>query len=151
MEPKIVVSNRKAYYEYYIEDTFEAGIALAGTEVKSLRMGKASLQDAYARFIKDELWLFNAHISPYEQGNIFNLPPKRHRKLLMHRQELRRLLSKAQEKGYALIPLKIYFNERNKAKIALALAKGKKLYDKRDSLKKAEARREMDRGMREKN
>lgn len=148
MNVKTVTENRKARHEYHILETFEAGLALTGTEVKSLRVGKANLQDSYARVENAELMLYNMHISPYEQGNQFNHEPKRTRKLLMHKQEIMRLLGKTREKGLALVPLKVYF-KNGLAKVELALAKGKKLYDRRDDIAARDARREMDRAIKE--
>jgi SsrA-binding protein len=148
MAVKIVTENRKARHEYHILETFEAGLVLTGTEVKSLRAGKANLQDSYARVDNGELMLYNMHISPYEQGNRFNLEPKRIRKLLMHKQEIMRLLGKTREKGLALIPLKVYF-KNGLAKVDLALAKGKKLYDRRDDAAERDAKREIDRAVKE--
>ena len=138
---KIVHTNRKAYHDFHIEDKFEAGIALVGTEVKSLREGRANLKDSYARIKDGELFLVNAHITPYSHGNIYNHEAKRTRKLLMHRREIYRLLGKVKEKGYTLVPLSIYFNKANKAKIELALAKGKTGVDKRESIRKKDERR----------
>ena len=148
MTIKTVTENRKARHEYHILETYEAGIALTGTEVKSLRAGKANLQDSYARVENAELMLYNMHISPYEQGNQFNHEPKRVRRLLMHKQEIMRLLGKTREKGLALIPLKVYF-KNGLAKVELALAKGKKLYDRREDLAARDAKREMERAVRE--
>lgn len=148
MNVKTVTENRKARHEYHIMETFEAGIALSGTEVKSLRAGKANLQDSFARVENAELMLYNMHISPYEQGNQFNHEPKRTRRLLMHKYEIMRLLGKTREKGLALIPLKVYF-KNGLAKVELALAKGKKLYDRRDDIAARDAKREMDRAMKE--
>ena len=148
MAVKIVTENRKARHEYFILETYEAGLALTGTEVKSLRAGKANLQDSYARVENAELMLYNMHISPYDQGNRFNHEPKRIRRLLMHKQEIMRLLGKTREKGLALIPLKVYFKD-GLAKVELALAKGKKLYDRRDDIAERDARREMDRAVKE--
>ncbi|MGI6492330.1 MAG: SsrA-binding protein SmpB [Pelotomaculum sp.] len=148
MNVKTVTENRKARHEYHIMETFEAGIALSGTEVKSLRAGKANLQDSFARVDKGELMLYNMHISPYEQGNQFNHEPKRPRRLLMHKREIMRLLGKTREKGLALIPLKVYFRN-GWAKVELALARGKKLYDRREDMAAKDARREMDRAMKE--
>lgn len=141
---KTVCQNKKAYHDYHILETYEAGIALKGTEVKSLRAGKASLRDSFARVENGELWLENMHISPYEQGNRFNHEPKRARKLLMHKTEIMRLFGKSREKGLAIIPLKVYF-KHGRAKVEIALAKGKKLYDKRQDQAKRDAQREMDR------
>lgn len=141
---KVICENRKARHDYQILETYEAGIALAGTEVKSLRAGKGNLKDSFARVENAELWLYNMHISPYEQGNRFNRDPKRVRKLLMHRSEIMRLWGKAREKGLALVPLKAYFKD-GKVKIELALARGKKLYDKREDIAARETRRELER------
>jgi len=144
---KVVASNRKARHEYEVLDTFEAGLVLKGPEVKSLREGKVGFQDAYARVEGGELWLHSLHISPYEQANRFNEDPLRPRKLLLHRQEILRLLGKVEEKGLTLVPLSIYFR-RGYAKVSLALARGRKTYDKREKLKRKtqedEARRAMD-------
>lgn len=146
MADKTVTVNRKARHEYHVLETHEAGLALKGTEVKSLRAGKANLQDSFARVENGELILYNMHISHYEQGNQFNHEPKRPRKLLMHKREIMRLLGKTQEKGLTLVPLKVYFT-RGRAKIELALAKGKKVYDKREAIKARDAKREMERAM----
>ncbi|MGB9803436.1 SsrA-binding protein SmpB [Desulfofundulus sp.] len=148
MVGKVVTVNRKARHDYHILETYEAGIALTGTEVKSLRAGRANLQDSFARVENAELFLYNMHISPYDQGNRFNHEPKRTRKLLMHKREILRLLGKSREKGLALIPLKVYFNDRGKAKVELALARGKKVYDKREDMAARDARREMERALR---
>ncbi|MCS7201627.1 MAG: SsrA-binding protein SmpB [Dictyoglomus sp.] len=142
---KYVTINRKAKHDYYILETYEAGIALTGTEVKSLREGKVSIVDSYADIDKGELWLFDLHISPYDKGNIYNHDPKRPRKLLMHKDEISRLIGKIKEKGLTLIPLSIYFNERGWAKVELGLAKGKKLYDKRRDLAEKAEKRELER------
>lgn len=139
---KTVCQNRKARHEYFILETYEAGLVLKGTEVKSLRAGKANLKDSFARIENGELWLENMHVSPYEQGNRFNHEPKRPRKLLMHKAEIMRLWGKSREKGLAMIPLRIYFKD-GRAKVELALAKGKKLYDKRDDIAKRDAEREI--------
>jgi SsrA-binding protein len=146
---KIVTENRKARHDYFIEETFEAGIELKGTEVKSLRSGKSNLKDAYA-FIRDgEIFIANMHISPYEKGSIYNTDSKRDRRLLMHKKEILRLWGKTREKGFALIPLKVYFNEASKAKIELALAKGKRLYDKRRDMAEKDAKREMEKAFKD--
>lgn len=148
---KIAAENRKARHDYSIHETFEAGIELVGTEVKSLRAGKANLKDAYAQITKTaEVYVYNLHISPYEQGNQFNHEPLRPRRLLLHRAEIRRLIGKVKEKGYALIPLKLYFTH-GLVKMELALATGKKLYDKRQSMAEKDAKREMDRTLKESN
>ncbi len=139
------IKNRKARYNYEILDTYEAGIELKGSEVKSLRQGKANIQEAYCYFKNGELFLKNMHISHYDQANINNHNPWRERKLLMHKKELRKLEQKMKEKGLTLIPLEIYFNKRNYAKVKIGLAKGKKKYDKRESIKKKDMQREMQR------
>jgi SsrA-binding protein len=141
-EEKTVVTNRKALHEYFVIDRFETGIALKGTEVKSLRQGTANLQDGYAMIRKGEIWLIGMHISPFEKGNINNHDPKRDRKLLLHKREIRRLIGRVTEKGLTLIPLRIYF-KHNIAKIELGLARGKKSYDKREAIKKREVERQM--------
>ncbi|SFR03332.1 SsrA-binding protein SmpB [Desulfoscipio geothermicus] len=140
------ITNRKARHEYHVDETYEAGIALTGTEIKSIRAGKANLQDSYARVENGELILYNMHISPYEQGNRFNHEPKRPRKLLMHKREIMRLLGQTREKGFSLIPLKLYF-KNSWVKVELALARGKKKYDKREDIAARDAKREMDRAM----
>lgn len=144
----VVVRNRKARHEYHVLETLEAGIVLQGTEVKSLRDGRANLQDAFARIDHGELWLFGMHISPYEQGNRFNHDPVRPRKLLIRKQELRRLVGKVEQKGLTLIPLDIYFRY-GIAKTTIGLVRGKQLHDKRDDLKRRDAEREMERGYRD--
>jgi SsrA-binding protein len=143
---KIVCQNRKAYHDYHIEETYEAGIALVGTEVKSLRAGKANLQDSYVILKDAEVFLLNAHISPYSHGNIMNHEPLRTRKLLLNRKEIERLRGKMIIKGYTLIPLKIYF-KGSFAKVEVGLAKGKAKYEKRESIKEREAKREIDKAM----
>jgi len=148
MLEKVITVNRKARHEYHIIESFETGIELTGTEVKSLRAGKANIQDSYARVENSELMLYNMHISPYEQGNQFNHDPKRPRRLLMHKHEIMRLLGKVREKGYSLIPLKMYF-KRGWAKVELGLGKGKKLYDKRDDMAERDAKRDMERAKKE--
>lgn len=145
---KIVCKNKKAFHDYHIDQTIEAGIVLNGPEVKSLRAGKANLRDGYALIKDGELFLYNVHISPYSFTTHINIEPLRVRKLLLHRREIRKLIGKLHEKGVALIPLKIYFIPNGKAKVELALARGKKLYDKRASLKEKESNREMERNMR---
>jgi len=145
---KTICTNRKAYHEFHIEDKFETGLVLTGTEVKSLREGKANLKDSYAKIKDGELFLVNAHISPYSCGNIYNHEPKRERKLLMHKRELSKLFGKVKERGFTLVPLSMYFNERNMVKMELALAKGKTLYDKRESIKRKDEKRVAEREMR---
>lgn len=147
-EGKNITLNRKARFEYLIEETFEAGIVLSGTEVKSLRGGLANLQDSFARIENGEIWLCQCHISPYEKGNRFNVDSKRKRKLLLHRSEIRRLTGKVQEKGLTIIPLRMYFRG-GKAKVELALARGKKLYDKREVQAEKDARRQIERALRD--
>lgn len=146
---KTVITNRRARHDYFIEDTFEAGIVLKGTEVKSLRAGRGNLQDAYATIEQGEVFVNNMHISPYEQGNRYNHDPVRPRKLLLHKHEIRRLIGKVKERGYTLVPLRVYFNH-GLAKVELALAKGKRLYDKRQDIAKRDAAREVERTVREK-
>ena len=141
---KPIASNRKAFHEYFIEDRFEAGIALCGTEVKSLRAGKVNLKDAFCQVKNGELFLYQMHISPYEKGNIFNRDPLRDRKLLMHKREIRRIHARLGQEGYALVPLSLYLKD-SRVKVELGLAKGKKLYDKRESIKKKDAGREAER------
>ena len=145
---KIVAKNKKAFHDYHIAQTLEAGIVLSGPEVKSLRAGKANLRDGYAQLKNGEVFLYNVHISPYAWTTHLAQDPLRVRKLLLHRQEIRKLIGKLHEKGIALIPLKIYFIANGKAKVELALARGKKLYDKRAALKEKESNREMQRNLR---
>ncbi len=141
-----VAENRKARHEYFIEDTYECGIALVGTEVKSIRAGKVNLKDSYAQVKNGEMQLIGVHISPYEQGNIFNRDPFRPRKLLLHKQEIRKLQALSQADGYSLIPLRLYLKD-GLVKLELAVAKGKKLYDKRHDIADRDAKRDMDRRM----
>ncbi len=144
----IVTQNRKAFHDYFIEETFEAGIMLTGTEVKSLRAGKANLKDSYARIKDGEVFLLNAHISPYTHSDSFKQhDPERTRKLLLHKKEIMKLLGKTREKGYTLVPTKIYF-KGGKAKVEIGLAKGKTSYDKRDSIKARDVKREIEKTMR---
>lgn len=145
---KIVSKNKKAFHDYHIDQTFEAGLVLNGPEVKSLRAGKINLRDGYAQLKGGEVFLYNVHISPYAYATHISQDPLRVRKLLLHRREIRKLIGKLHEKGVALIPLKIYFIPNGKAKVELALARGKKLYDKRAALKEKESNREMERTMR---
>ncbi len=147
---KLIAQNKKAYHDYFIEDTFECGISLLGTEVKSIRMGHINLKDSYAGIKNGEVILMGTHISPYEKGNIFNRDPLRERKLLMHKYEIRRLIGKIKEDGYSLIPLKVYL-KGSVVKVELALARGKKNYDKRDSIAEKEAKRRIDRKIKEYN
>jgi SsrA-binding protein len=145
MGEKLICQNKKAWHNYFIEDKYEAGIALLGTEVKSLREGRANLGDSYGKIKNGEIFLVDAHISPYNYANRFNHDPLRTRKLLLHKREIRRLIGKVQEKGFTLIPLRLFFSD-GKAKVELGLAKGKKLYDKREKLKRKTIEREMERG-----
>jgi len=147
---KVICQNRKAYHDYHIEETFEAGIALSGTEVKSLREGKANVKDSYVIIKDNEVSLLNCHISPYSHGNIMNHDPLRTRKLLLHRKEINRLWGKTAMRGFTLIPLKIYF-KGPVAKVEIALAKGKKLFEKRETIKEKDARREIARAIRSRN
>jgi SsrA-binding protein len=146
---KIVSTNRKAFHDYFIEERYEAGIMLQGTEVKSLREGRVNLQDSYASVRGSEVFLHQCHISPYSHGNIMNHDPIRVRKLLLHKTEIHKLLGKTQQKGLTLIPLRIYFSKRGYAKVELGLAKGKKLYDRRETIKTREAGREVQRAIKE--
>lgn len=143
---KVVCQNRKAYHDYHIEETLEAGIALLGTEVKSLREGRANLKDSYVAIKGGEALLVNAHISPYSHGNISNHEPLRTRKLLLHEREIRRLAGKVAQKGYSMVPLKIYFKGQ-RAKVEVGLAKGKRFFEKREAIKEKEARREIERAV----
>ncbi len=148
MGHKIVSTNKKAFHDYHIDETLEAGMVLTGPEVKSLRAGKANLRDGYAQLRNGEVFLYNVHISPYSYATTMQQDPLRTRKLLLHRREIRKLIGKLHEKGVALVPLKIYFVANGKAKIELGLARGKKLYDKRAALKEKESNREIERSMR---
>lgn len=147
-EHKVIVQNRKARHEYHILETWETGIVLQGTEVKSLRAGKANLQDSFARLDRGEMWLHNLHISPYDHGNRNNHEPLRVRKLLMHRQQLRKLIGQVEQKGLTLVPLDLHFNQ-GLAKVTLALVRGKKLHDKREALKERAEQRDLQRGAKE--
>ena len=147
---KMIANNKKAYHDYFILDTYEAGIALHGTEVKSLRMGKCSIKEAFIRIENGEMFIYGMHISPYEKGNIFNKDPLRVRKLLLHKVEINKMLGKTKEKGIAIVPLKVYF-KGSLVKIEIGLAKGKKLYDKRQDAANKDARRQIDRAMKERN
>ena len=145
---RIVSTNRKAYHNYHIGETYEAGIALTGTEIKSVRQGMISLRDSFARVENGEVFLYNMRISPYDAGNRFNHEPQRTRKLLLRKSEIRRLATQTQEKGFTLIPLKVYL-KGGLAKIELALAKGKKMYDKREAIKKRDVMRQVDRALKD--
>jgi len=147
---KTVAQNRKAFHEYFVEERFEAGISLSGTEVKSIRQGKLNLKDSYCAVKNGELFVRGMHISPYEQGNIFNKDPMRDRRLLMHKREIMRLYGRVKQEGMALIPLSVYFSGPL-VKVELGLCKGKKLHDKRDAAAERDAKRVMDRALKEKN
>ena len=141
---KVVAQNRKAHHDYFFEEVYEAGLQLVGTEVKSLRMGRCSLKESFIRIENGEAFIYNMHISPYEKGNIFNKDPLRTRKLLLHKSELRKLIGSVKMDGYTIIPIRLYF-KGNYAKMEIALAKGKKLYDKRQDIMKKDVRREAER------
>ena len=138
---KLIANNKKAFHDYFIEDTYECGIALHGTEVKSMRMGKCSIKEAFVRIEDGEVFVYGMHVSPYEKGNIFNKDPLRVKKLLLHKYEINKLLGKIKEKGYTLVPLQVYFKD-GKVKVEIGLARGKKLYDKREAIAKKDQRRE---------
>ncbi len=150
MPNKIIAQNRKARHDYFVLDTFECGIVLTGTEIKSVRAGNLNLKDSYASIEKDELWLLGVHISPYEKGSYYNHDPERNRKLLVNKSELIRMKGKVREKGLTLIPLSIYIKDGRRAKVELALAKGKTSYDKRDALTERDAKRDIARAVRHK-
>lgn len=137
---RLIANNKKAYHDYFIEETYEAGISLHGTEVKSLRMGKCSIKESFVRIENEEVFIYGMHISPYEKGNIFNKDPLRVKKLLLHRQEINKLTGKVAEKGCTLVPLQVYFKD-GKAKMEIGLARGKKLFDKRQDIAKKDERR----------
>ncbi|WP_243298943.1 SsrA-binding protein SmpB [Bacillus litorisediminis] len=145
---KVIAQNKKAYHDYFIEETYEVGIVLQGTEIKSIRAGRVNLKDSFARIQNGEVFLFNMHISPYEQGNRYNHDPLRTRKLLLHKKEISKLIGETKEKGYSLVPVKLYI-KNGYAKILLGLAKGKKNYDKREDLKRKEAKRDIERAFKE--
>ena len=147
---KLIANNKKAFHDYFIEDKYEAGIVLHGTEVKSLRMGKCSIKEAFIRIENGEVFVYGMHVSPYEKGNIFNKDPLRVKKLLMHKYEINKLAGKVAEKGYTLVPLQVYFKD-GRAKVEIGLARGKKLYDKRADIAKKDQRREMEKEFKVKN
>lgn len=147
---KLIANNKKAYFDYFIEDTYECGIALHGTEVKSIRMGKCSIKEAFVRIQNGEVFVYGMHISPYEKGNIFNKDPLRIRKLLMHRTEIHKLRAGLEQQGYTLVPLKVYL-KGSLVKVEIGLAKGKKLYDKRQDIAKKDQRREAEKEFKVKN
>ena len=138
---KLIANNKKAYHDFFIDETYECGIALHGTEVKSMRMGKCSIKEAFVRIEDGEVFVYGMHVSPYEKGNIFNKDPLRVKKLLLHKYEINKLLGKIKEKGYTLVPLQVYFKD-GKLKVEIGLARGKKLYDKREAIAKKDQRRE---------
>ncbi len=143
---KLVANNKKAYHDYFIEEKYEAGLVLHGTEVKSLRMGKCSVKEAFIRIENNEVFIYSMHISPYEKGNIFNKDPLRVKKLLLHKQQIRKLIGNSSEKGYTIVPLQVYFKD-GRAKIEIGLAKGKKLYDKRQDIARKDQKREAEKEM----
>ena len=138
---KLIANNKKVYHDYFLEEKYETGISLAGTEVKSLRMGKCSIKESFVRIENEEVYIYGMHISPYERGNIFNKDPLRPRKLLLHKSEIRKLIGKIKEKGYTLVPVEVYFNG-SLVKVEIALARGRKLYDKRADIAKKDQKRE---------
>ena len=146
---KMIANNKKARHDYFIEETYEAGIVLTGTEIKSARLGKVSIKESYARIEKEEIMIYGMNISPYEQGNRFNVDPLRPRKLLLHKREIRKLIGATKLKGLTLVPLTMYINESGLAKLEIALARGKKNYDKRDAIAKRDASRNMERAMKQ--
>lgn len=147
----LVANNKKAYHDYFIEDTYEAGISLSGTEVKSIRMGHCSIKEAFIRPENGEMIIYQMHISPYEKGNIYNKDPLRPRKLLLHKNEIRKISGRASIKGYTIVPLKVYFNDRSLVKLQIGLAKGKKNYDKREDIAKKDQRRAAEKEFKVKN
>ena len=147
---KQIANNKKAYHDYFIDETYETGVVLHGTEVKSMRMGKCSIKESFIRIENGEVFVYGMHVSPYEKGNIFNKDPLRVKKLLMHKHEINKLAGKAAEKGYTLVPLQVYFKE-GKVKIEIGLARGKKLYDKREDIARKDQRRETEREFKVKN
>ena len=147
-DSRLIANNKKAYHDYFIDDKYEDGIALHGTEVKSVRMGKCSIKEAFVRIENGEVFIYGMHISPYEKGNIFNRDPLRVKKLLLHKDEIRKLTGKVQEKGYTLVPLQVYF-KNSLIKVEIGLARGKKLYDKRADIAKKDLRREAEREFKE--
>ena len=147
-EGKVIAQNKKAYHDFFIEETYEAGIVLQGTEIKSMRNGRVQLKDSYAKIMNGEVFIIGMHISPYEQGNRYNHDPERTRKLLLHRKQINKLIGETKEAGYSLVPLKIYL-KNGYAKMLIGLARGKKKYDKREDLKQKEAKRDIERAFRE--
>lgn len=147
---KLIANNKKAYHDYFIDETYEAGIALHGTEVKSMRMGKCSIKESFIRIENGEVFVYGMHVSPYEKGNIFNKDPLRTKKLLLHKYEINKLTGKIKEKGYTLVPLQVYFKE-GRVKVEIGLARGKKLYDKRQDIAKKDQRREAEKELKSRN
>ena len=147
-ERKLVANNKKARHDYFIEDTYEAGIVLTGTEIKSVRASRVNIKESYCRIQGGEVFIYGMHISPYEQGNIFNVDPLRDRKLLLNKKEIRKIADKLAQQGLTLIPLQMYINEDGRAKVEIAISRGKKLYDKRESIAKRDAERKMQRAVR---
>ena len=148
-ERKLVANNKMARHDYFIEEVYEAGIVLTGTEIKSVRQGKVSIKESFAKIENGEMFIYGMNISPYEQGNRFNVDPLRPRKLLLHKQEIRKLIGYTTMKGLTIVPLQMYIKEEGRAKVEVAVARGKKNYDKRDDIAKRDAQREMDRKMKE--
>lgn len=146
-QKKLIANNKKARYDYFIDEVYEAGIVLTGTEIKSVRQGKVNLKESYAKIENSEILIFNMNISPYEQGNRFNVDPIRPRKLLLHKQEIRKLIGYTTQKGLTIVPLKLYLNQRGLVKMEIAVARGKKLFDKRDDIAKKDADRRMEKQM----
>ena len=149
-ERKLVANNKKAYHDYFIDETYEAGVVLHGTEVKSLRMGKCSIKESFIRIENGEVFVYGMHVSPYEKGNLFNKDPLRVKKLLLHTNEINKLAGRVAEKGYTLVPLQVYFKE-GKVKVEIGLARGKKLYDKREDMAKKDAKREIEKEFKNRN
>lgn len=147
---KLVANNKKAYHDYFVDEKYEAGLVLHGTEVKSLRLGQCSIKESFVRIENGEVWVYGMHISPYEHGNIFNRDPMRPKKLLMHKSEINKLLGKIKEKGFTLVPLQVYFKD-GKAKLEIGLCRGKKSYDKRESIAKKDMKREAERDFKVRN
>ncbi|HKM34097.1 MAG TPA: SsrA-binding protein SmpB [Lachnospiraceae bacterium] len=147
---KLVANNKKAYFDYFIEEKYEAGVMLHGTEVKSMRLGKCSIKESFIRIENGEVWVYGMHISPYEKGNIFNRDPLRPKKLLMHKEQIKKLVGQLAEKGYTLVPLQVYFKD-GRAKVEIGLAKGKKQYDKRQDIAKKDQRRDAEQDFKIKN
>lgn len=150
-QKKIIANNKKARHDYFIEEVYEAGMALTGTEIKSMRQGRVNIKESYAKIEGNELILYGMHISPYEQGNRFNVDPLRPRKLLLHRQEIRKLIGYTTQKGLTLVPLNVYINEKGLAKMEIAVARGKKLYDKREDIAKRDTERRMQQEIKNRN